>query len=231
MFYVYLVVCENGELFKIGKTNDLTKRLPSLNKYYNFDYFNSYYFELNSEKEALELESFLHDFGNKYRVNILNKTDGYTEFFDIKYLDLLLTHLVPFLSVFQFDFKLKTIYGQELVDDSSLSILFTLNFPKNFLDTKAFQKILRSLVFTSLTSKSIFTTKDSLFYKIDISKILNLENFDYKDIAKLKYFLSQSIKVSLFEEIYQEEFFFDSVSIFQNEIYISLKKKIKNIKY
>lgn len=78
---VYLLKSKHNQTFKIGKANNLSQRLSTLERNYEFDLNNSYTIEI-SQKEVFRLENLLHFSFENARVDNLPKASGYTEFFN-----------------------------------------------------------------------------------------------------------------------------------------------------
>lgn len=83
---VYLLKSKHDQMFKIGKSINLTQRLSALQKDYEFDLENSWTLEI-PQKEVFKLENLLHFSFEKARIDNLPKAKGYTEFFNISSLD------------------------------------------------------------------------------------------------------------------------------------------------
>jgi len=83
---VYLLKSKHDQMFKIGKSINLTQRLSALQKDYEFDLENSWTLEI-SQKEVFKLENLLHFSFEKARIDNLPKAKGYTEFFNVSSFD------------------------------------------------------------------------------------------------------------------------------------------------
>lgn len=83
---VYLLKLKHDQMFKIGKSINMTQRLSALQKDYEFDLENSWTLEI-PQKEVYKLENLLHFSFEKARIDNLPKAKGYTEFFNISSLD------------------------------------------------------------------------------------------------------------------------------------------------
>lgn len=83
---VYILKSKHDQMFKIGKSNDITRRLSTLQRNYEFDLENSWTIEV-PQKEVFKLENILHFSFEKARIDDLPKASGYTEFFNISSLD------------------------------------------------------------------------------------------------------------------------------------------------
>lgn len=79
---VYLLKSKHDQMFKIGKSINLTQRLSALQKDYEFDLENSWTLKI-PQKEVFKLENLLHFSFEKARIDNLPKAKGYTEFFNV----------------------------------------------------------------------------------------------------------------------------------------------------
>lgn len=81
--YVYLLVCKDYEIFKIGETQGIHTRVEELSKHLNYDIKYSFVFTFSSFDEAIELEKLLHKKFKEFNVPKKNlpKFGGYTEFY------------------------------------------------------------------------------------------------------------------------------------------------------
>lgn len=84
--YVYLLISQDKNSFKIGKSNEVNMRLEQLNKHWQFNLIESIILEVN-KNNTINIERLLHRFLKDFRLKGMNKKDGYTEFFNIKALE------------------------------------------------------------------------------------------------------------------------------------------------
>lgn len=82
--FIYLLVLEEKNLFKIGKANDIVNRYEILkSKWGAFDLEKSYLIKCE-EKSIFKLEKTLHYIFKDFNVTLDEHIDGYTEWFDIQ---------------------------------------------------------------------------------------------------------------------------------------------------
>ena len=81
--YVYFLYFSSERAYKIGKANCITNRQKTLvNVWGEWDRAKSFALSVKS-CEVFDIESFLHDYLNKYKHTPITANDGYTEFFCI----------------------------------------------------------------------------------------------------------------------------------------------------
>lgn len=92
--YVYILINDNRDMYKIGKTDNLNLRIETLMKYWGkFNLKDSFAIKCDRDY-AFKLESLLQNLmtDNKYEfiTDIDNSKDGFSEFFKIESLPLLI---------------------------------------------------------------------------------------------------------------------------------------------
>jgi len=80
--FIYIVKIQNEEIYKIGKANNVMKRLRQLP--YVFDLEASFFYDVGDL--ALRYESSIHTLLKSASVDYLVKQDGYTEMYDSRVL-------------------------------------------------------------------------------------------------------------------------------------------------
>lgn len=90
--YVYILTSKCLKKIKIGKADDVNKRIYTLQNSYEFDLDSSYTVQI-LEKDVFRLENALHFIFKGMNLKDLPKNDGYTEFFKIECLNDLLQTL------------------------------------------------------------------------------------------------------------------------------------------
>lgn len=94
--HLYILVYAEKKVIKIGKADDIIKRITNLKKYWGEpDYKCSYSLELNAE-EVLKIERSLHLFLSEHSFPFA-KGDGKTEFFTIECLDRALEYIALYI--------------------------------------------------------------------------------------------------------------------------------------
>lgn len=110
-YYVYILLHNEEKIFKIGKSKNLENRVCDLEDTWGeFSKDHSYVF-VGSENQISNLERLLHRLFINYKVYNLSKGTGYTEFFYIEALQILI-NFEPMLKTFGIDvnfFKLSEV--------------------------------------------------------------------------------------------------------------------------
>jgi hypothetical protein len=83
---VYLLKSADGKSFKIGKANDIYKRVSSLG-ISRFDINNMWYVPTGCEHSSYNLEGILHKIYKYAKFDIGSSLDGHTEFFNISVME------------------------------------------------------------------------------------------------------------------------------------------------
>lgn len=85
--FIYILVLENGKIFKIGKSNDIIKRYGILkSKWGNFNLTKSYQIKCK-ENSIFKIEKTLHYIFKDFNILPDCRYDGYIEWFDIQCYD------------------------------------------------------------------------------------------------------------------------------------------------
>lgn len=81
--YVYMLVAQDHKKFKIGKADDIHKRIQTLQNTWNqFDLNKSLQIKCK-KNDVYKIEKTLHFIFENWNIDIQEKQDGYTEWFDI----------------------------------------------------------------------------------------------------------------------------------------------------
>lgn len=197
--YVYFLFKE--EKIKIGKANDLDRRISKLEKDWGaFDQNKSFVLKCE-QKNVNKLERALHALLLDYRINDLDPSlDGYTEFFDISCLEKV-DSIIPLINYAQKVGLIEELLGVvDLKEDNILLLKYSLS----------------CLEFDLLIA--LILLKDNEFIKVvDLEKLLNkkLDKRYLECISEKSYIVNKdNEKVSIFEEL----------SIRDNVIYFKLDK-------
>ena len=82
--YIYLLVSEENNIFKIGKADNIINRYETLkSKWGDFNLSNSYQIKCN-ENNIFKIEKTLHYIFKDFNIMPDYQYDGYTEWFDMK---------------------------------------------------------------------------------------------------------------------------------------------------
>jgi len=167
---LYILESTDGKSIKIGKANDVEKRLNGLP--YSFDKNKSYYFEIGTR--VFSVESGLHSMLMNYRVE-LPKADGYTEFFKIEAKD----KVIDFLEFSGFE-KLE---------------LSAFSFPEIDKSEEASRKIGQMVKSFRVNEMDLTQSKCSEFLEIPLSTYKRLENEGSGSLSNFLRFLEASGKL------------------------------------
>lgn len=202
--YVYFLFL--GDKIKIGKANDLDRRITKLEKDWGqFNQNKSFVLKCN-KKNVNKLERALHALLLEFRITDLDPSlDGYTEFFNISCLNKV-ESIIPLI-----DYAEKVGFVEELI-----------GIHNNYSDIK-------EILFISSISSLHFDLLITLISIGDNGEITlaNLEKRIHKKIDK-SYIESISKSLFVIKSEYSSEFIFEEIFFDKNKIIFKLNSKFKD---
>ena len=186
--YIYVLISADRGSLKIGKSDNPIKRATILSKYYEFNFFESFY--IRCDESNFEIETMLHKIFKKHHIHF--DYDGGNEFFKYDVLDDILALIKIFEKYYdlkKYKFKLKK---QDIVIEKENQIFSSIGESiKNrrlFLDINQ-QELAESCDVNRRTILNLERGQGSLKNLVRVMIVLGIENkleklFENKSLRK-----------------------------------------------